>query len=698
MKQLKGSITIFFVFSITLIISLVLSVTEIARINCQKLYLQIATDASIDSMSSLFHRKLYEYYNLYGVEYKTDDLLTDEYLTYLMPFFIDNNVYINNWYISSINKENVNLSFKKLTDDIKMEKEILSYIRYKLVGKIINFLGKDIEVKDEEDFDNILNQSKELIEETDKSSIYSEIHKKYFDFKDSIKTLENYAKKIQDYVDKVNLNINYMRSMSTSGTKTNVKAVSNKMDDLNEKVENLNVYLYNYKNKMSDFRKIVNESYSRYLNDKNSNKYDFDEEICEFIESEFDNFLSYVDEESPMNEAIDEGFNNCSNMKEIISEDKNELNAYVYEIEALEEELKEARKEKGEDKDTEYIKELVEDQKDLQKEISDYIKDLKETYKELHMEPISIVVTTSNHTEEERLIDKLVSFKDGILINLVMDNEKVNAIDKNDNSYTTFNIFSNSNSISVDKLLLGEYELDKFNYYNKELNDEITKSNSKSLEVERLISGKSSDIENIKSVINKILLIRIAMNVLHIYKSGTKRRAVRTFVNRVFVGFSPLMAEIISLLIIQAWGVAQSISDIKQLLNNKRVKFMHTDDTWTMSIDNILNTARQNDFTREELRDNEGLALNYKDYLRLLLLFTDQVQINGRMASIVELNIKKEQENFDFNKLIYSFNVENNFTCRHFFTNFTFVDAKDVTLYNQYKISCSAYRCFYEDK
>ena len=85
--KFKGSVTVYFVIAITLIISVIMSVTEIARINAQKLYLQIATDSAIDSMASLYHRKLYEYYNLYGVEYRTNDGLVNEYLDFIYPYF-----------------------------------------------------------------------------------------------------------------------------------------------------------------------------------------------------------------------------------------------------------------------------------------------------------------------------------------------------------------------------------------------------------------------------------------------------------------------------------------------------------------------------------------------------------------------------------------------------------------------------------
>ena len=88
---------------------------------------------------------------------------------------------------------------------------------------------------------------------------------------------------------------------------------------------------------------------------------------------------------------------------------------------------------------------------------------------------------------------------------------------------------------------------------------------------------------------------------------------------------------------------------------------------------------------------------HYKDYLRILLFKTRQVDVNARMVSIIDRNIKDEQESFDFEKMVYSFYVENKFTCKHFFTNLVFVPAKSVELYDQYAIRTDGYRCFYDN-
>lgn len=697
MKKYEGTISIYFVFAIILIISVVLSVTEIARINCQKLYLQIATDSALDSMASLYHRKLYKYYSLYGVEYRTKDLLETEYMEYMYPYFMSEDRFIKNWYIADFNQDNISMDIKTLTDETNLEKEIVNYIKLKLIGKAIRYFGKEIFINDENDSSKLLDEADSLFEEAEESNIYGEIHERYFDFSDDIKTLENYAKKIADYVDRVNLSLNRIKSMSTGGSKSNVGSTLPKFVELKDRIEKLHDNLSSFKNKMDDFRQVVNNSYARYQDDRASGNYEFNDEITEFIESEFEHFLSFVDEDSDMNKAVEEGFNNCSELVDVVDTDYAEIQNYYYEHEVLEEQLRDARNQREDDYDSDEVQSIREEIRELTSEASDYLKEIKENYEDVVMAHIDILVSTSEHRENENLLKTLIGFKNGILMNLVIDSDIVSNISREQIEYLSFDIMSKNNSVTLDKVLIGEYELDKFFYYTKELNGEATSSGSKKYEVERLITGGNNDYDSLKNVINQILLIRIAMNVLHIYKSSEKRQLARQFTAVLFSGFSPLMVEAMFLLMITAWGTAQAIADLKKLMQNKRVKFMHDDNSWTMSVESILQVVGGHIADVDE-NDDVGFSLNYKDYLRLLLLKTRQSDINARMASIIDRNIKDEQASFDFEKMTYSFYVENRFKCRHFFTKFVFVPAKDVTLYDEYAIKTNGYRCFYDNR
>ena len=698
--RLKGSVSFYFVVAIVLIISVVMSVTEIARMNAQKLYLQIATDSAIDSMASLYHRKLYEYYNLYGVEYRTKDGLVDEYLDFIYPYFIDEDVPVRNWYIANIEKENVDLEINELVDNDYLEKEILKYMKYKLVGRVIEFFGKDFNIENENDLSQIVDEAKEIFEETNKRELYAEINKRYFDFKDDIKTLEGYIKKASNDIEEANQGIRYMASMTVSGSESNAKIVSNKANKLSRDINNLINNLDNFKSKMQDFRNVVETSYAKYNDDVNTDRYEYNDEIKNFIESEFQRFIDFVDEDSPMNKGVEATKVECNVIINTIREHSTTLAFYVSEFERINDELQYERSLHGEDHDSSAVRDLIAEKKDLQDTVLNEIKDIKAYYRELEIHDINAEVTTTSHTHEENMLKKLIGFKDGVFLSMVMDSDKINSIDDSIYSYSDFNILSNANVLSVDKVILGEYELDKFNYYNKVLNNEETKSKSENLEVERLITGERSDRTAISSVVNKILLIRIAMNVLHIYANGDKRDAARNFAYILFAGFSPILAEVMGLLIITAWGTAQGLADIKKLLDNKRVKFYHTNDSWTLSVGSIIGIAENNALGIGDVDNDEndaGFAFSYKDYLRLLLLLEKQSDVDERMASIIERNIKKEQSSFDFEKLVYSFAVDNKFICRHYFTNFVFVNATSEHLYEQYAIKTNSYRCYYDN-
>lgn len=697
MRKLKGSISIFFTFSIILIISVILSVTEISRMNCQKLYLQLSTDAALDSMMSLYHRKLYEYYSLYGVEYRNTEHLSKEYLSYIKPYFVDENygMKINNWFQAVINLENINLSNKNITDDTYLENEMLNYIKAKLIGKTIKFLGKEIVINDNASFEDLLDTINETNESMNKSSIYSEVYSKYFNFYHYIKNLEAHAKSIMNYISRVNSSIANCSSFSTSGTTSNGKSVLSKIGDVKNNINSLRNEFNSYKEEMMDMRNAVNESREKYNADILTGIYDFDNDTRDFIESEFDQFISYVDEDSDINRKVESGINNCNQETNAVNQYYQIVNSYVVELESLESALKAAKKAKGEDRDPEYIRELNEDIRNTKDDFSEYLKSLKEDIRYIHIDEINFNVSTTDHTYEENLLNKLVDFKNGIILDLVLPEEKKDNI-KNDNVFiNNFSILTNDRYLSKNKILFGEYELDKFNYYNKELNNEHTNSGSDKLEVERLITGYQNDKENISSIINKILLIRIAMNVLYLYKSSEKRREARMFSNAIFGGCSPIFSEVLFLIILTAWGTAQSIIDLRRLLENYSVKLLHDDDTFQVNIDQVLNIATGGNI--EYKKDNDdGVALSYKDYLRILLLRVDQSVINSRIIGIVENNIKSVQDDFNASKLIYSFNVDNTFTCTHYFTNLIFIKSKDIRLFDEYKINTKGYRCFYQ--
>lgn len=691
--QKNGSISIFFTFAIVIILSVVLSITELARLRCQKLYLQLATNNGLESMLSLYHRKLYDFYSLYGVEYRTDEMLNEEYLNYIEPYFIDETIgeYINNWYIANFDKSTTNLVHEDLIIDTNLEKEILEYMKYDIVGKMISFFGKKINIDSQEDCKTIINECTNVFEEIEKSSIYQEVEKRYFDFSKDIKALENYIKKINTNINTFNQNISYCKSMSTSGTLGNGKSVVEKTNTMKSAIDDLEKHIESYMNKLDKFAELVEQKRQQYLDDKATGKYDFSEDIDLFIEEEFKRYKEFVSNDSEVRIELNSKENECKNIKNTIVEFANEVSSYVRALENYELAISEARKEK----DSDLVKDLKEGKKEIEKDFSEYLKDVKEYIKDIKLSDCNIQVSKGNYTKEENLLNTLVGMKNGILLNLVLDSDIINSISKNDEYYKEYSILSTNNTIGINKFLLNEYSLNKMNYFLRNELESSVKSKSEAFEVEKLIANKKNDFSNLESIVTKILLFRVGLNVLSIYKSSVKRREARTFAYATFSGFTPLLAETMFLLIITAWGTAQALVDVKRILKGKNVKLIHNDTSWNVDIGSIFAIAGGEGLNTLEY-DDDGITLNYKDYLRLFLLSERQDNINSRMVSIIDKNICKEQESFDFSKLAYSFEAKNDFICKHFFTNMIFVNAKDVTLFDEYSVKTNGYRSYFE--
>ena len=691
--KFKGSISLYFALTITIIFSVVLSVTELAKIHAEKLYLQIATDSALDSMLSLYHRKLYDYYNLYGVEYLDVNSLETEYLSYMKPYLSSSNERVNSFYKARINEDGIYLKIDNLISNYYLEKEIKNYMNIALVGKVIDFLGNKVDINSEFDFNKLTESAKEIYNDTKKSSLYSEINERYFDFKDDIKTLENHGKKVPEYINFVNNKMLTLRVVSTSGSVANIYSVANDFKSVNSTVENLINSLISYQNSMNDFRKVVNDSKDRFERDKEEKYFDINSEVSEFVESEFETFLSFVDEESELNKKVVLKIEESQLFKSIINEYSTTLEYFRKEMCEIEEEISKEKRKKKEDRDNDYIRDLNDELKDIAKDASDYLKDIKDELKDLRIEEFVLVEKTGNHSSEETKLNKIIDFKNGLLLDMVLDKERINSISDKAITLKNINVLTNVSQISVDKIILTEYELDKFNYFNRDKFDEPVKSNSTSFEIERLINGNSSDKNNLKSTISKILLIRIAMNVLSIYTNSSRRQAARAFTYTIFGGFSRILAEAMFLLVLTAWGTAQSIADIRKLLTGKKVKFIHTNDSWTIDLQNLFNIT--NFDSNIEYEDDKFPALSYKDYLRILLFITNQSDINSRMVALIDKNIKNVEGSFDIEKILYMYEVENTFVCKHFFTNFIFMRAKNVVLDKEYTIKTKGYRCYY---
>lgn len=205
-------------------------------------------------------------------------------------------------------------------------------------------------------------------------------------------------------------------------------------------------------------------------------------------------------------------------------------------------------------------------------------------------------------------------------------------------------------AIAANKALFSEYILEHLGNYR-----ETKEKSVLDYEVEYVLGGKKADKDNLSSVIGKIVLIRSGLNLISLLQDGEKRAQTYTLASGI-IGFTgqPVLIKIVQLLIISAWSTAESLTDVKALLEGKKIPTLKKGDDWNLSLEGIKN------FSEEMItgKDNK-YGLTYEDYLRILLLMQNRKKQCFRTMDILQVNMcANENVNFRFKDSIAAVNVQ----------------------------------------
>lgn len=191
----------------------------------------------------------------------------------------------------------------------------------------------------------------------------------------------------------------------------------------------------------------------------------------------------------------------------------------------------------------------------------------------------------------------------------------------------------------MDELLFGEYILEKFGNYCQVLDKALLK-----YQIEYILSGKSSDIENLKYVANKLLLCREAANVVYIYTDSAKVSQAKTLAAAIAAAVNmPILTEPIKHSLLFAWSFAESVIDVKTLLAGKRVPIMKRAEDWNLTLSQML------DFSGNawEGKDCEN-GVSYEGYLRMFLALQNKEEKVYRCMDVIEMDIRQTPGNRQF--------------------------------------------------
>lgn len=170
-------------------------------------------------------------------------------------------------------------------------------------------------------------------------------------------------------------------------------------------------------------------------------------------------------------------------------------------------------------------------------------------------------------------------------------------------------------------------------------------------ETEYILFGKESDDENLKTCVNRLLWIREGLNAAHIFASASKMESALTLATAI-VGWTmiPALVTAAQFVIVGVWAYAESLLDVRRLLNGKKVALVKTEQNWQLGIEGL--TDFFNGIKQEEVEDEDGIF--YEDYIRILLLMMNKTEKYYRTMDVIQQNMRQISPDFEMQNYVYA--------------------------------------------
>ncbi len=208
------------------------------------------------------------------------------------------------------------------------------------------------------------------------------------------------------------------------------------------------------------------------------------------------------------------------------------------------------------------------------------------------------------------------------------------------------------------KLLMIDYIYDKCGYYKHEKPDSAL-----SYEVEYLIEGNGSDMENMEKIAEKIFMIRYVVNMTYLLSNSAKKEEVEALAIAATAAIGiPALAEAVEYSILLAWGYAETAKDLRILYDGHGLDLIKTDATWNTPLEQL--TAFKNYLS---VYNPPSGPMDYKAFLDVFLFSKSIETLNFRLMDIMESDIRKTSGNsgFKMDEQIYQLYADINVSSRY---------------------------------
>ena len=209
---------------------------------------------------------------------------------------------------------------------------------------------------------------------------------------------------------------------------------------------------------------------------------------------------------------------------------------------------------------------------------------------------------------------------------------------------------------------LPEYMTYYFSFYGGE---ESADETALKYELEYIAGGKSSDLANLKYVVNRILLIRFITNYAYASRDSSITSQAKLMAEAIAGYFGmPQAADAVKVLLVAALSYSESLLELHALLKGEKVALVKNSENWNLS----FVTCPVKLATKASIKEvNTGIS--YRDYLLFFCLMNSETSILYRMMDIMQLNARLHEPGFRMEDCLFSFKWKVRLACPKWFVN-----------------------------
>ena len=230
-------------------------------------------------------------------------------------------------------------------------------------------------------------------------------------------------------------------------------------------------------------------------------------------------------------------------------------------------------------------------------------------------------------------------------------------------------------NVVAEHFLYQEYLKEHFGMFPKEGEDLKARKPSVFIyEQEYLLAGKTSDQDNLSSVVSRVIFLRTILDFVSILGDKTKINEAKLAASAL-VGFTglPILVSITQTLILLVWSFAEALADTCALMMGKEVPILKKKVVLELPELFMLNrTFLQTKASK--IVEAKELSFSYHDYLRIFLLTKNKEDLVYRSMDLMQENINMRYvDPFQIQDCLFGYKVKADFRIEPKFTAFSFV-------------------------